>query len=230
MSGADRQPMKLAMRTLGLALVVTSMITLRASDAVAQRVVMVHQEPRHRLVWQNEDLKLLDVQIQPGDTTLNHTHASPIMYTFISNGQGSWDGRTTANLDYANEPFTHAVTNEGPGLFRIIALAHYGPAVADGQDAPPTGLSSPQLENAYFRSYRIELAPGEETGTIEHSNPAFIIQVSDGHADVSRAKGYGADLMAQGDWTRREAHSPYRIRNAGTQPLSVVINEGRETH
>lgn len=198
-----------------------------ASDLSAQRVVMVHQEPRHRLVWEEGDLKLLDVQIQPGDTTMSHTHASPIMYTYINLGRGPTGGRINSNTDYATEPYTHAVSNDGDQLFRIIALAHYGPAV-NGTDRPPTGLAGePELENPWFRSYRVELAPGEETPMIQHSNPAIVVQVTDGHADVSKSTGYGADLMEMGDWTARAPNAPYRIRNAGTEPVTVVVNEGR---
>jgi len=194
----------------------------------AQRTVVVHQEPRHRLVHEQGDLKLLDVQIMPGDTTLPHTHVSPIMYTFISSGEGPSGGRVSANTEYLTENYTHSVSNDGPNLFRIIALAHYGPAVANVTANRPEGLpGEPQLENEWFRSYRLELAPGEQTQVIRSRNPSVVVQVSDGHAEVTKEKGFGADLEKMGDWTWRDANSPYQIRNAGTTPLSVVVNEGR---
>lgn len=211
-----------------LGLFLAALATFGASELAAQRVVPVNLEPRHRQVRIEQDMRLLDVQIQPGDTTLNHTHAEPIMYTFISSGTGSSNGRVTSNIQYVEEPFTHQVTNDGPGLFRIIALAHYGDPVDDGVDRRPTGLSGePQLENPWFRSYRLELAPGQQTDVIEHSNPAIAVLVTEGHADVSNEKGHGADLVRMGDWTWREAGTSYRIRNAGDTPISVVVNEGR---
>jgi hypothetical protein len=194
----------------------------------AQRTVVVHEEPRHRLVHTEGDLKLLDIQIQPGDTTLNHTHVSPIMYTFISSGTGPSGGRVSANTQYLTEPSTHAVSNDGTHLFRIIALAHYGPPVASVTANRPEGLAGePQVENEWFRSYRLELAPGEQTPVIRPGNPSVVVQVSEGHAEVTKEEGFGADLEAMGDWTWRDANSPYQIRNAGTTPLSVVVNEGR---
>jgi hypothetical protein len=30
-----------------------------------------------------------------------------------------------------------------------------------------------------------------------------------------------------GDWAWRDAESPFLIRNVGTEPVAVVINEGR---
>jgi hypothetical protein len=199
-----------------------------AGRVEAQRTVVVHQEPRHRLVHAEGDLKLLDVQIQPGDTTLAHTHVSPIMYTFISSGTGPSGGRVSANTDYLTEQYTHSVSNDGTHLFRIIALAHYGPAVQNVTANRPEGLTGdPQLENEWFRSYRLELAPGEQTPVIRTRNPSVVVQVSDGHAEVTKEKGFGADLDNMGDWTWRDANTAYRIRNAGTAPLSVVVNEGR---
>ena len=219
------QSQSLALR---LSLLTLGLVAAQASDLAAQRVVPVHLEPRHRQVRVEPDLKLLDIQIQPGDTTLHHTHAEPIMYTFISNGEGSTNGRVSSNIAYKDEPLTHWVTNEGPNLFRIIALAHYGAAQENATDRRPEGLpGEPQLENPWFRSYRLELAPGQETALIRQSNPGIVVLVTEGHADVSNEEAHGADLTRMGDWTWREAGTAYRIRNAGSAPISVVVNEGR---
>jgi quercetin dioxygenase-like cupin family protein len=199
-----------------------------APVAQAQRVVVVYEEPRHRVVHDEGDVKLMDIQILPGDTTLNHTHDSPILYTFISSGTGPSGGRVSSNTEYTTQPFTHQVTNAGPNLFRIIAMSHYGPAVADGGDARPQGIAGdPQLENPWFRSYRIELQPGQQTALHRHSNDVAIVQVTDGRAEVTKENGFHAELMRMGSWTWREASSPYTIRNAGDAPVSIVINEAR---
>jgi quercetin dioxygenase-like cupin family protein len=59
---------------------------IRASDVLPQteQVVPVHQEPRHRLVFDSPGTRVLDVQIPPGDTTLFHTHSDPILYVTMS--------------------------------------------------------------------------------------------------------------------------------------------------
>jgi hypothetical protein len=51
------------------------------------RVVPVHQEPRHRLVYDSPGTRILDVQIPPGDTTLFHTHSDPVLYVTMSTSQ-----------------------------------------------------------------------------------------------------------------------------------------------
>lgn len=194
-----------------------------------QRVVIVHEEPRHRLIVDDGDVKVLDVQILPGDTTLPHRHESPIMYTFVSSGDGPAGGRVSARTDYLDEPLTHRVTNEGPHLFRIIAIAHYGEGEEAVESGRPDGVEKePQLENRWFRSYRFELAPGEVTPVHRHRNPVVIVQATEGKAEVLREDGFGSQLHGLGEWAWREARGTYRLRNAGDEPVAVVVNEARK--
>jgi quercetin dioxygenase-like cupin family protein len=60
-----------------------------AGSLVAQdtRIVPVHEEPRHRLVFDSPVVRVLDIQIPPGDTTLFHTHSNPILYVNMSSSR-----------------------------------------------------------------------------------------------------------------------------------------------
>jgi quercetin dioxygenase-like cupin family protein len=119
------------------------------------------------------------------------------------------------------------VTNSGTGLFRIIALLHDG-TTGRALGGRPTGMTGePQLENEWFRSYRIELAPGQSTNTLTHQNNVLIVQATPGRVEVSKPNGFGAELVGEGDWTWRNPGVAYTIKNAGTAPVSVVVNEGR---
>jgi hypothetical protein len=200
-------------------------IHAQSSSQQSERTVNILQEPRHRTVHTDGDLRVLDVQINPGDSTLAHTHDSAILYTFISNGEGALNGRVSSTISYVNEHYTHSVNNPGPELFRIIALANYGPAVVAAADVPID--LSPQLENEWFRSYRLELAPGQSSASYLHNFPVLIVQVGNGLLHVSRADGITSELDAMGDWAWRDAGMAYQIHNRSDQPVSVVINEGK---
>src|SRR5690606_37277434 len=63
------------------------------------QVVNILQEPRHRIVYSQGDVWVLDIQINPGDSTKQHTHVSAILYNFISSGSGSSNGRLSSNTD-----------------------------------------------------------------------------------------------------------------------------------
>lgn len=192
------------------------------------RIVPILQEPRHRTVHRDGDIYVLDIQINPGDMTLQHTHDAAILYNFISSGRGPSGGRVSSNAEYVTKNFTHQVENEGPGLFRIIALTNYGPPMADSKADRPSGLSGePEVENPWLRAYSITLEPGKSTDVPSHSNPNLIVQVSEGLVHVTREDGITSELTSMGGWAWRNAGSPYQIRNIGKLPVKLVINEAR---
>ena len=47
--------------------------------------VPVREEPRHHPILQNKYIRLLDVWLPPGDTTLFHIHATPSFFVILSN-------------------------------------------------------------------------------------------------------------------------------------------------
>lgn len=199
-----------------------------AADFEGKRVVHLLQEPRHRTVHHEGNLYLLDVQINPGDMSLPHTHDQAILLTYISSADGSREGAVSSITDYASESYTHEVANEGPGLLRIMALVNAGAGQSANANDEPTGLDTdPQLENPWFRSWRFELAPGESTSVQTHQVSSIIVQVADGLVHVSRPDGITAELDHQADWEWRDANTPFQIHNAGQIATTVVVNEGR---
>jgi quercetin dioxygenase-like cupin family protein len=192
-----------------------------------EKVLHLLQEPRHRTVHRDGDLYLLDVQANPGDESFAHTHDQAILLTRISSASGPQDGQVSANTDYASEPFTHKISNDGPGLLRILAFVNGSNGTTSTGDLPSGFSQAPQLENQWFRSWRIELEPGESTPMQTHQQAGFVAQVSDGVVHVTREDGITSELDARGDWQWRKAGIGYSVKNAGSTPVAVVINEGR---
>lgn len=217
---------------LGMSAALAQLTEGAPEDFVGQmdpvRVVHILDEPRHRTVYQQEGIRLLDIQINPGDTTLPHTHDNPILYTFISNGEGALGGRLSSATRYVDEPYTHRVSNEGPGLFRIVALASFAEPAEPGEDDWPVGLPAEvELENDWFRAWRMTLQPGERSAKIRHINPAFVVQVSaDGIVHLERADGVTAELVSAGDWSAPT--QAYELYNPAENPVTLVIKEARQ--
>ena len=46
--------------------------------------IPVSKEPLHKPVFQNKYIRLLDVVLQPGDTSLFHIHATPSVFVYLS--------------------------------------------------------------------------------------------------------------------------------------------------
>lgn len=205
-----------------------SPVAAAEQEFAGERIVHLLQEPRHRTVHQDGDIYVLDVQVNPGDESLAHVHDSALLVTMISTGAGPANGRVTTNTDYVTTNVTHKISNAGPGLMRIIAMTNLSPRQDPLSSDRPQGMpADPTIENAWFRSYRIILDPGAESAPLLLENPSVVVQVTDGKVHVSRADGITAELDAMAKWTWRDADSGYRIRNVGSVPVELVINEAR---
>jgi hypothetical protein len=66
-------------------IIVTILSFIIFCPAALAAQVPVREEPRHHPVLQNKYIRLLDVWLPPGDTTLFHMHATPSLFVILSN-------------------------------------------------------------------------------------------------------------------------------------------------
>lgn len=205
---------------------------------------MVHEEPRHRLIHETSDLRVLDVQIQPGDTTLFHTHDGPITYVTIGASStdqmalgGAWNGTQPRNpppgrigavravQSYADSPLTHRVTNVGTTLFRLIAVATRRP----GSDSEASETLPGELVNQsrWFRHAAISVGAGDTSGRQTAANPIVLVLIRDGWVAIERSGGWVTSLERAGQSAILERGERYLIRNGGSETADVVIVEVR---
>ena len=203
-------------------------VAAQQTDFSDKKIVHLLEEPRHRTVHNEGDLYLLDVQVNPGDISFAHLHDQPILLTSISSGSGPSNGNVRAIPEYYNEPLIHKVSNDGPGLLRIIAFVNGGDGLNNNSDAPSGVNQEPTVFNPWFRSYRIELGPGEQTELQTHNNHTVVVQGSPGIVHVTREDGFARELDSAGDWEWRKPGSPFLVKNMGSSRVIVAINEGRE--
>ncbi|HTD39835.1 MAG TPA: hypothetical protein VK671_04385 [Mucilaginibacter sp.] len=97
-------------------------ILLMASFGV-QAQVQVRKEPRHKNVLENKYFRILDVNIPPHDTTLQHIHSTPSVILLFTNtitaqqikGQGWVKSQSVAGSvfyrDFAKDTVIHKVSN-----------------------------------------------------------------------------------------------------------------------
>ena len=207
------------------------------SPAHTQVAVPVHEEPRHHVVHDGNGLRILDVRIDSGDTTLYHTHETAILYVSISASAtdaqrlgGSWGGTSptstpvwapgnvATNLRYVRQPVTHRVTTVGPDLFRLIAVVDYE-LESDSAAAMP---GETVVDNEWFFASRLTLEPGETTGPFRPATPLVIVQVTEGHIQA-HAGDVDNGTSSPGDWIVVENREQVRLGNPGSSPVTVVL-------
>ena len=145
-----------------------------AEDPAHPEVVPVAQEPRHRLVLEDEYIRLFDVHIPAGDTTLYHSHQRDSVYIPISgfadlvNQEHGKAAKpllikfgSVAFAEHSKAPFTHRVSNLGSEEFHVIDIELVGALAGSSAIGELPEGHQPVLENSRIRISRIVIEPDE---------------------------------------------------------------------
>jgi quercetin dioxygenase-like cupin family protein len=95
----------------------------------------VQDEPHHHWIFENQYVRVLDVVLPPGESTLLHTHSHDNVAVRLSDSiiqkqdiGGTWDNPSkvqpgeVAFSAGAKHPYTHRVKNVGPSTFRVMDI------------------------------------------------------------------------------------------------------------
>jgi quercetin dioxygenase-like cupin family protein len=215
------------------------LLLVHTPSVFAQAPVPMHEEPRHRLLLTHEQLRVMDVKIRPGDTTLFHIHDVPALYVAVSAApvdiqllDGKWGGTHPAadpgrkpgdvNLDtsYVRQPITHRVTNVGSQLFNLIAITNSSTSPTDlGSAELPGGL---ELQSRWFTQSRARLSAGATQEWHSHPSPTIVVQPLPGAATVLLESGERHVLNTPGSWALVPAGARYKLTSASSATLVVV--------
>ena len=156
--------------------------------------IPVIREPRHKLGLENEYIRLFDVHIAPGDTTLYHIHSNPSVMiiatdsrigTQVMHKQASGPVEVhpgeTSYADYGMHPLTHRVWNQGTDTFHVFDMELLRKASA-ADTCPRLYERNVRFdwEQKLVRVYHIALSSGQEYD-LQASNCAHLLVVIRGH-------------------------------------------------
>lgn len=114
-------------------------VALLFSSAALIAQVPVREEPRHHNVFENQYIRLLDVWINPGDTSLFHIHATPSLFLHFTNTpvaaqiKGSaWTSAinkagAASYRSFINDTLVHRVSNQDTALFHVTDIELLSP-------------------------------------------------------------------------------------------------------
>jgi len=215
------------------------LLLINASRLFAQSPVPVHEEPRHRLVLTHQQLRVMDVKIAPGDTTLFHVHDMPALFIAVSAAPvdiqllndkwggthpdadpGRKPGDVNVDTSYVRAPVTHRVTNVGSRLFNLIAITNS--TVSPGGAGSPEMPGALELQNRWFIQTRARLAAGATRRWYSTSSPTIVVQPLPGAATVLLESGKRHFLNTPGSWALVPAGTRYRLTSPGSATLVVV--------
>lgn len=223
---------------------------LAASVAIAAQIP-VTEEPRHRVTFTNAQLRILDVNIPGGDTSLDHRHDLDIAtvsmgdgaQTRTQSGKEPWSAVRPARAlgsanvtEYAGKPGSHRVQNVGKIPYRLFAVENLkksGWSTTPALSARATTLAA---DSRAFRVYDVRL--GRETSQTAHTHavPTLVvllngIVMSDG--PDAKAKEFAPapvglrQLDAPGQWILIPAGDTHHVVRLSTADARIVEIEVR---
>jgi hypothetical protein len=208
--------------------------------------VPVSQEPRHHKVLDNGYVRLLDVQIPPGDTTQFHIHATPSVFVVLTNAKTGSDviseeDRSASPISkYDNiwfegfyvKPRVHRVYNGDEHMFHVmdIELTSKKYHIID----PPLNQKGFLFlfEEKPVRAYRLTLIAGQSLSVQPRKADILIIRLNDSteQKSVSQVlyfnhRAYTRSLRYKGDYSYLEAGKSFDLTNAGSETAEFAFFE-----
>jgi quercetin dioxygenase-like cupin family protein len=226
-----------------------SLVLLFATLLTAQTEVEITAEPHHRFIFENESVRVFNVDVPPHADTLMHWHRHDYVYvtlgeSYVSNdvkgkapvrvklqdGDTRFLPATFAHIarDLSDQPFRN-VTVEFMQDDKLREAAKEGRAKWDedrGLDILHGGTKQILWVNDGVRATEFELQPGAVVPTHHHTGPHLLIAVSD--LDIrSDVEGQGPmpGHFHSGDSKWLPAAYSHSITNLGKHPAKFVTLE-----
>jgi hypothetical protein len=205
---------------------------LQALYCLAQ--VPVSKEPRHHNVFENSFVRVLDVHVPPGDTTLYHKHETPSVFVMLNpvktGSQVIMEERAATALakdasisfeGFYTTPRIHRVWNEGNSEFHVMDIE----ILQKGKQ----NIDSPIQENGLrllfdepvVRGYRLNLETGKVI-SIKKETAFLIIGLSDALNNVQVNQ---KQFSKKGNYLFIDANQTITISNNSNQVHSFAVLE-----
>jgi hypothetical protein len=223
-----------------------------AATVFVRAQVPLSQEPRHRATFENSHLRILNINIPAGDTTLDHRHDFDIATVAMASGTNTrqqpsgqpWSpprpSRTLGDVnvtEYAGKPQSHRVENLGKTAYQLFAIENL--KKSGWSSAPAASGLGTKLTNdsRAFRIYDVRLVQRETSQTAHtHAVPAIVVLISgtvmsDGPDKQAKANAPAPvglkQLTEPGQWILVPAGDTHHMVRLGTGEARVVEIEVR---
>lgn len=224
------------MKDLCLWLTTAAMLGISAcahtKQGSAERPVAMSQEPHHRLVFQNEFVRIVDINVPPGDTSLFHIHADPMVSITIRDAT-TWSQKPGDVKGQRNEaepapfvgtnwdqplPMVHRVANVDTTSYRRIAAEWLRSPGIDCKVLESQSGMEIIHEGRFGRVYERRLGAQDNTAVHTHSCPTLVVLGAGSVLETTQGP-----LLNAGNWVWLEAGSTHVLRS--TDKGGAVVYE-----
>jgi len=216
---------------LGFFIIACLLVSQQVFAQAVATAVPVEQEPHHRIVFQNKNIRIYDALIPPGEVTLFHTHSFDTVNVVVSDGKGmnEFPGKPPIQMTLitgavsfykaANAPFTHRLSNVGTTPIRVLGAEVIASPASRGVPAALDTVPGHKLvlENDLVKVYRISLDPKQSTGIRSRTLPWLRISITQSMISIHEPGKTPKTLQTRpGDYRWYEGPTTDSIENVGS--------------
>ena len=214
----------------------TIVLLFSAGQMPAQ--VLVHEEPRHRAVFQNDKIRILDVLVPPGDTTQYHIHHTPSLFLYftttttfsqlrngpISSGRGTSGRFIFENLAPPHER-VHRVWNVDTSSLHVMDIELLSKITGFEQD--PLDLKQLQLEidTPWVRVYRLMLKAGNDFAIRDSKYPLLLVNMDAATVKLLQNGKSQLRVLQPGSYFEIKTRGSFALKNAGKNTAHFALLE-----
>jgi quercetin dioxygenase-like cupin family protein len=212
--------------------------------------VPVTKEPHHRVVFENTQFRIMDVNVPPGEATLEHSHDLDVATIAMSDGAETrvqlpgqaWTNRPRRTLgdiettEYSGKPSSHRFETIGKSPYQLFAVENLkksGWSTAPALSAPATTVAR---ESRSFRMYNVALVKDRSQTSHTHAVPTIVVLLSgkvmsEGPDEKAKANAPAPVGLKQidrpGQWVLVPAGDAHHLVRLGNDDGRVVEIEVR---
>jgi hypothetical protein len=218
---------------------------------IASAQVPVAKDPMHRVVFENAQLRILDVNVPAGAMSLEHAHDNDIATVSMSSGTNTriqphgqpWGatrpprplGDATVT-EYTGKADSHRIENVGKTPYQLFAIENLRKS---GWSANPliSALATKLMtESRAFRIYDVRLARDTSQTSHAHAVPTIAVLISgkvmsdgpDAQAKANAPAAVGLKQLDQpGQWLLIPTGDTHHVVRLGTADARLVEIEVR---
>jgi hypothetical protein len=206
---------------------------LLVMTAIVAAQVPLTKEPRHRVTFENAQVRILDVNVPVGDTSLDHLHDRDIVTVSMTSGTDTrlqspgqpWGPVRPARplgdavvAEYTGKPSSHRIENVGKSAYQLFALENLrmgGWTTTPSVSAPATKMTT---ESRAFRIYDVRLGRDSSQTSHTHAVPTIALLIS------GKSMSEGPDTQAKAN-----APAPVGLKQLDRPGQWVLVPPG-DTH
>ena len=215
-------------------------ILLSGAVLTGQAPVALSNEPHHKRLLYTAHVRLFDITVPAGATTLDHSHDRDILTVALgpttfrtSQASGGWAaprsymaGSVNIN-NYTNAAAAHRMENVGKTPYRVLAvenLRERGWSMPKVVEAPGTTLTQ---QSRSFAVYDVRLNSSATRTSHVHQQPTVVILIA-GSVEVQGAGGESEFRMeTPGRWFPSQWDQPHTVSLVSGAEARLVEVEAR---